>query len=249
MAHPDLPWWRTAAIYQVYIRSFADGSGDGVGDIAGIRCRLRYLRDLGDGRALAQPLVRLPDGRRGLRRRRLPRYRPALRDARRGRGAGRRGARARSAGHRRHRPEPLLRPAPVVPGGARRRPGLAGARLASGSVPGRGADGDEPPNDWPATSAAPRGQRVPSRRAQWYLHLFAPEQPDFNWDEPGGARRVRGASCASGSTAAWTASASTSPTALEKQDGLPDAGPHPDLAHRRSRTAGGATTSGAHGAA
>ena len=43
----DHPWWRGAAVYQVYIRSFADGSGDGVGDIAGLRSRLGYLRDLG----------------------------------------------------------------------------------------------------------------------------------------------------------------------------------------------------------
>ena len=40
-------WWRRAVVYQVYIRSFADGDGDGVGDIAGIRARLPYLRDLG----------------------------------------------------------------------------------------------------------------------------------------------------------------------------------------------------------
>src|SRR5690242_8350435 len=40
-------WWRDAVIYQVYIRSFADGNGDGLGDIAGIRSRLPYLRDLG----------------------------------------------------------------------------------------------------------------------------------------------------------------------------------------------------------
>ena len=40
-------WWRDAVFYQVYIRSFADGNGDGVGDLAGIRCRLPYLADLG----------------------------------------------------------------------------------------------------------------------------------------------------------------------------------------------------------
>ena len=40
-------WWRSAAIYQVYPRSFADGNGDGIGDLAGIRARLGYLRDLG----------------------------------------------------------------------------------------------------------------------------------------------------------------------------------------------------------
>src|SRR5256886_13825188 len=40
-------WWRGAAIYQVYPRSFADGNADGVGDLAGLRSRLGYLADLG----------------------------------------------------------------------------------------------------------------------------------------------------------------------------------------------------------
>lgn len=41
------PWWRGAVIYQVCPRSFADGNGDGIGDLAGIRRRLPYLADLG----------------------------------------------------------------------------------------------------------------------------------------------------------------------------------------------------------
>ena len=45
--HGSGDWWRSAAIYQVYVRSFADGNGDGVGDLAGVRARLRYLADLG----------------------------------------------------------------------------------------------------------------------------------------------------------------------------------------------------------
>ena len=43
----ELDWWRSAVVYQVYIRSFADGDGDGIGDIAGLRSRLPYLADLG----------------------------------------------------------------------------------------------------------------------------------------------------------------------------------------------------------
>ena len=41
------PWWRRAVIYQIYPRSFADGNGDGTGDLAGVRARLPYLKDLG----------------------------------------------------------------------------------------------------------------------------------------------------------------------------------------------------------
>src|SRR4029077_9041171 len=43
----DPTWWRHAVIYQVYVRSFADANGDGPGDLAGVRSRLPYLRDLG----------------------------------------------------------------------------------------------------------------------------------------------------------------------------------------------------------
>lgn len=43
----DGEWWREAVIYQVYVRSFADANGDGIGDLAGVRSKLPYLRDLG----------------------------------------------------------------------------------------------------------------------------------------------------------------------------------------------------------
>jgi Alpha amylase, catalytic domain len=43
---PD-QWWRDAVVYQVYLRSFADGNGDGIGDLTGLRARLQYLAGLG----------------------------------------------------------------------------------------------------------------------------------------------------------------------------------------------------------
>src|ERR1700722_17023438 len=43
----DRPWWRDAVVYQVYVRSFSDANGDGIGDLAGVRSRLPYLQELG----------------------------------------------------------------------------------------------------------------------------------------------------------------------------------------------------------
>ena len=40
-------WWRGATIYELYVQSFADGNGDGLGDLAGVRARLPYLATLG----------------------------------------------------------------------------------------------------------------------------------------------------------------------------------------------------------
>lgn len=44
---PAQKWWQSAVFYQIYPRSFADGNGDGIGDLAGMRSRLDYLKDLG----------------------------------------------------------------------------------------------------------------------------------------------------------------------------------------------------------
>lgn len=46
-ARSDDDWWRSAVIHQVYVRSFADGDGDGTGDLAGVRAKLPYLAELG----------------------------------------------------------------------------------------------------------------------------------------------------------------------------------------------------------
>ena len=132
-------------------------------------------------RALVQPLVPVAAGRQRLRRRRLPLDRSRVRDPRGGGGADRGRARPRDPHDRRRRPEPRLERAPLVPRRARRRPGLAGALALL--VParrrrrrrGRRTGGSR-------SSAGRRGRAVDD--GEWYLHLFAPEQPDLNWTHP-----------------------------------------------------------------
>ena len=112
-------------------------------------------------RDLVQPLVPLADGRRRLRRGRLPRHRPGVRHPRRGRGADRGGARAGHPDHHRHGAQPQLRPARLVPGGAGRRAGLAGA----GAVLVPAGRGELPPNDWQSIFGGPAWTQVARRRS------------------------------------------------------------------------------------
>jgi len=57
---PHTPWWREAVVYQIYLRSFADSNGDGVGDLPGITSRLDYLADLGVDALWLSPIFRSP---------------------------------------------------------------------------------------------------------------------------------------------------------------------------------------------
>ena len=54
------PWWRDAVVYQIYVRSFADSDGDGLGDLPGITSRLPHLRDLGVDALWLTPFYRSP---------------------------------------------------------------------------------------------------------------------------------------------------------------------------------------------
>ena len=59
-AESSPPWWRSAVIYQIYPRSFADSNGDGVGDLAGISSRLDYVAALGVDAIWLSPIYRSP---------------------------------------------------------------------------------------------------------------------------------------------------------------------------------------------
>jgi alpha-glucosidase len=177
-------WWRSAVIYQVYIRSFADGDGDGTGDIAGLRSRLPYLADLGVDAVWITPWYPSPLADGGYD---VSDYRdihPAfgtLADAREmiaeAHGLGLRVILDIVPNHTSDR-HTWFRQALAAP------PGSPGSPARERYIfrDGRGEDGCLPPNDWHAAFGGPAWTRTAD--GQWYLHLFAPEQPDLNWDNP-----------------------------------------------------------------
>jgi alpha-glucosidase len=186
MSGTTAPWWRDAVCYEVYIRSFADSNGDGIGDLVGIRSRLPYLRDLGVDAVWITPFYPSPlaDGGydvadyRGV----APQFGTLADFEGLVADAHRHGLRVivdlvpnhTSSAH------PWFTEALVAPPGSVERDRYV-------FRPGRGADGAQPPNDWRSTFGGPAWRRVPDpdgRPGEWYLHLFAPEQPDLNWTNP-----------------------------------------------------------------
>ncbi|MEU0189873.1 glycoside hydrolase family 13 protein [Streptomyces afghaniensis] len=178
---PSAPWWRSAVIYQVYIRSFADGNGDGVGDIAGIRSRLPYLKSLGVDALWINPWYRSPMADHGYDVADFRAIDPLFGTV----------AEAEQLIEEAHRHGIRIIP-DIVPNHTSDQHAWFQAALAAdpGSPerdryifrPGRGADGAQPPNDWVSVFGGPAWTRLPD--GEWYLHLFAPEQPDLNWQHP-----------------------------------------------------------------
>ncbi|WP_330296113.1 glycoside hydrolase family 13 protein [Streptomyces sp. NBC_00503] len=174
-------WWREAVIYQVYPRSFADSNGDGMGDLEGIRTRLPYLKELGVDAVWLSPFYASPQADAGYD---VADYRAidpmfgSLHDAdaviREAHGLGLRIIVDLVPNHCSDQHEwfkQALREGPGTP-----------LRERFHFRAGRGADGAEPPNDWESIFGGPAWTRVAD--GEWYLHLFAPEQPDFNWEHP-----------------------------------------------------------------
>ncbi|MEU5690405.1 glycoside hydrolase family 13 protein [Actinosynnema sp. NPDC020468] len=174
-------WWRDAVFYQVYVRSFADANGDGVGDLDGIRSRLGYLELLGVDALWLTPFYTSPMADHG--------YDVAdPRDVDPLFGDLAAFDRLVEEAHRHN----LKVTVDLVPNHTSDRHEWfrQALRSAPGSPErgryvfrdGRGFDGSQPPNNWPSVFGGPAWTRLPD--GQWYLHLFAPEQPDLNWDNP-----------------------------------------------------------------
>ena len=192
-AHPthagsaaDSPWWRHAVIYQIYPRSWADANGDGIGDLPGITARLPYLRELGVDAIWLSPFYTSPQADAGYD---VADYRDidplfgSLADA------DAMLARAHELG--------LKVIVDLVPNHSSDEHQWFRAALAAGPGSpererymfrdGQGESGELPPNDWRSVFGGPAWTRTvdaDGTPGQWYLHLFDPKQPDFNWEHP-----------------------------------------------------------------
>jgi alpha-glucosidase len=182
---PD-PWWRHAVIYQLYVRSFADANGDGVGDLAGVRSRLGYLRDLGVDAIWYNPWYASPlhDGGYD-----VADYRAIERSFGTLAEAEALIAEALDLGIRTIIDIVPNHVSDQHPWFIEAHAGGPGSpmRLRFWFRPGRGAGGEQPPNDWLShfgDSAWTRTKNPDGTRGDWFLHLFAPAQPDLNWEHP-----------------------------------------------------------------
>lgn len=180
---PGSEWWRTAVIYQIYPRSFADASGDGIGDLPGITARLDALSELGVDAIWLSPFMPSPQKDAGYD---VSDYRGVdplfgtLADF------DEMLAQAHARGIRvivdlvpnhssdQHRWfQEALRAAPGSP-----------ERARYVFRDGTGPNGDLPPNNWESVFGGGMWERVTEADGtpgQWYLHIFDASQPDFDW--------------------------------------------------------------------
>jgi alpha-glucosidase len=177
------PWWRDAVIYEVYLRSFADGNADGEGDLAGLRSRLSYLAELGVDALWIAPWYPSPlaDGGYDVTDYRdiHPRF-GTLADAdallAEAHGLGLRVIVDLVANHTSVEHPWFSEALADGPGSV--------SRSRYFFRPGRGPSGDQPPNNWISAFGGPAWTRViepDGRPGEWFLHTFAPEQPDLCW--------------------------------------------------------------------
>ncbi len=172
-------WWRSSVIYQLYLKSFADTDGDGIGDLDGITEHLDHIAALGVDGLWLNPCYPSPNRDGGYD---VADYRTI--DSRYG------GLpafdRLLAASHERG----LKLLMDLVPNHCSdQHVWFVEALGSAAGTPererfifrdGRGVDGAEPPNNWRSTFGGPAWTRVAD--GQWYLHSFDPSQPDFNWD-------------------------------------------------------------------
>jgi alpha-glucosidase len=186
LANSPADWWRHAVIYQIYPRSFADGNGDGIGDLPGIIDRLPAVADLGVDAIWLSPFYTSPQKDAGYDVADYCNIDPVfgtLADAERliatSHDLGLRVIVDIVPNHSSDQHEwfqAALRAAPSSP-----------ERERYMFRDGKGEGGEVPPNNWESVFGGPAWTRVheaDGSPGQWYLHLFDASQPDLNWKNP-----------------------------------------------------------------
>lgn len=181
-----MQWWRDAVVYQIYVRSFSDADGDGIGDLDGIRSRLGYLELLGVDVLRLTPFYTSPMADHGYDVADPRDVDPVFGDLVT--------FDALVADAHKHGLRVTI---DLVPNHTSSEHEWFRAALAStpGSPerarfhfrPGRGAGGMKPPNNWTSAFGGAAWTRVRDSTdgpGEWYLHLFTREQPDLNWTNP-----------------------------------------------------------------
>ncbi len=172
------PWWRDAVCYQIYVRSFADANGDGIGDLEGIRSRLPYLARLGVDAVWLTPFYTSPQHDHGydvadfrnvdVRFGNLDDFDALLTEAH---VLGIRVIVDIVPNHTSSE-HPWFQEAVAAKPGSR-------ARERYIFLDGSGRGGRKPPNNWLSHFGGPAWTQLED--GQWYLHLFDRSQPDVNW--------------------------------------------------------------------
>jgi alpha-glucosidase len=177
-ARPDTCWWHDAVVYQVYVRSFADTDGDGIGDLDGVRARLDHLDSLGVDAIWLNPCYPSPQRDHGYDVADYCAIEPAYGDLatfdRLVADAAARGIRVLMDVVPNHcsTEHPWFRAAVAAGPGSPER-----ARFFF-----RDGVGDGPPNNWRAVFGGSAWTRVAD--GQWYLGTFSPDQPDWDHTHP-----------------------------------------------------------------
>ena len=174
-------WWRNAVIYQMYPRSFADGNGDGMGDLKGVEGRLESLSELGVDAIWFSPFMSSPQKDAGYDVSDYTDIDPLF-------GTLEDFDSVLSKAH----DLGLKVIVDLVPNHSSSEHPLFKAALRAGRgspersyyhfADGKGKDGELPPNNWQSVFGGPAWTRIDD--GQWYLHIFDSSQPDFNWGNP-----------------------------------------------------------------
>ena len=175
-------WWKEAVIYQVYVRSFMDSDGDGIGDIPGLISKLDYLKELGIDVIWLNPVYKSPNDDNGYD---ISDYRDIMDEF------GTMGDWEELLAQCHCRGIKLIMDL-VVNHSSDEHPWFLESRKSKGNPyrdyyiwrPGKEANGIKiPPNNWESLFSGSAWE-YDDATGEYYLHFFSRKQPDLNWDCP-----------------------------------------------------------------